>query len=280
MPGIDDAWPTRLPPGWQTFPDGSIGPPNAPSPIDSAWPTRLPGSSYGPPPGTSLSGPGGGPASAAGGAPPYTDGLSVRPQVANPYGAGMPRGTGPDIMSPSNQPLRPGMSPTVRNGPGAYTDADILGEAGNAARGIVSKALPWAGRVLGPLGAYFGSTTPAETGEAPTNLPQQRPSYAGPTPAPAPAPIEPYGPTRVNAPIEPYGPTRTAGPPIGSPAPAVPPPRPRPVPAVVAQRPNLGNYTTIPQPNIARTGNVRGGIAAAPDMGVVDLSRLFQRPQQ
>ena len=62
-------------------------------------------------------------------------------------------------------------------------------------------------------------------------------------------------------------------------APAGPPPRPRAavspsgrVPAVVAQKPNLGNYTgdgPIAQPNIARTGNARGGIAAAPDNGRV-----------
>ena len=261
MPGIDDAWPTRLPPGWQTFPDGSIGPANAPSPIDSVWPTRLPGSSYGPPPETSLSGPGGGPASAAGGAPPYTDGLSVRPQVANPYGAGMPRGTGSDIISPQGSNVGTGKEVGPWNRfkfTDVPTDQWPQKPPSSNLWGVAAKALPYASRVLGPLAAYFGSTTPAETGEMPRQTLGRRPS--GPAPAPAPAPVP--------APIDPYGPTRTTGPPIGSPAPAVPPPRPRAVPVAVPQKPNLGYYS-MAQPNIdpLSRGGRRGG--GAPMMGVL-----------
>ena len=42
QPGVDSAWPTRIPQGWRRFRDGSVGPPNPPSPIDQGWPTRVP----------------------------------------------------------------------------------------------------------------------------------------------------------------------------------------------------------------------------------------------
>jgi hypothetical protein len=301
-PGIDDAWPTRLPPGWKIFPDGSPGPANTPSPIDSAWPSRVPQyggypsnpqptlPAVGPAQGTSLSTTGG-------------DSLSVRPGSLNPYGAGMPRGTGPDIMSPSSQPLRSGVSPAVRTGPGPFTDATFSGTAldespwwrdpkwaasedaasegpvaANGASapngpnwwGAAAKALPYASRVLGPLGVYFGSTTPTANDSAPTNMWNQRPSGLGPMPAAS-------TPDVTNRPQDRPS---YAGPTVA--APAVPPPRPRvrPKPAVVAQKPNLGLYdTTITRPNIDVLQGGRNNPHQQTQMGVLDFSKLFQRPQ-
>ena len=293
-PGIDDAWQTRLPPGWKIFPDGSPGPANTSSPIDSAWPTRLPGSPYGPPPETSLSGPGGGPASAAGGA------LTARPYVPNPYGASMPRGTGPDIMSPSSQPLRPGMSPTVRNGPGPYIDATvnkggdgdgILGRLRGWIPGILGAAGPAAVPALAAGGAAAGvwaePRTPrvdprisaAGTGGFDVEQPLGRPMPQRPISRPTQWPDSTNYPQYVPPPPvtnRPQDRPSYAGPVVAQPTgtnrpqdrPSYAGPVVAPSAAAVPQKPNLGYYQ-MPQPNIdpLSRGGRRGG--DAPMMGVL-----------
>ena len=258
-----------LPPGWQIFPDGSIGPANAPSPIDSAWPTRVPQpGSYGSggfPSSPQLTAPPGAPRGVTFGG----DSLTMSPMSPED----MANMRGPDVMGPGSRNLRPGMSPTVRSGPGTFTDADILGAMGNTASGLVSRALPYAARVLGPLGAYFGSTTPAETGELPRQTLGRKPS--GPAPF-----VQPQHPSTARYPMWPTPPAPAGGGAqpsvVGSPAPAVPPQRPS---DVTAQNPDLGHYVLRDRPNADPTGGRRGS-GGPLGMGMLDLSTLFQRPQQ
>ena len=83
---------------------------------------RLTAPASGPPPGISLSGPGG--AAATG---------------------------GPDVVPPTSQPLRSGVSPTVRTGPGPYTDATTPQGGGGGLFSRLSSFLP----------SIFGGAGPA-----------------------------------------------------------------------------------------------------------------------
>lgn len=155
--------------------------------------------------------------------------------------------------------------------------------------GAAAKALPYASRVLGPLGVYFGSTSPAETGELPRQTLGRRPS--GPA-APMPSGIG----SDANRPLlgaggfpTTYGlpgqqPPELSGAPsgvIGSPAPAVPPARPKRTPAAAKQKPNLGLYdNTITRPNMDVVQGGRNNPGQQTQMGVADWSKLFQRPQR
>ena len=229
----------------------------------------------------------------------YGTSLTARP--ATPADAAAMRG--PQMTS--GQPnLRPGMSPVVRNGPGPYTDASLLGRVRGWLPGILGAASPGAAV---PAIAAAGSAA-GLWAEPRTPRVDPRISAAGTggldveQPLGAPQPTQPMHPNSAAAPL-PYEsgfPTPTAAPsgggigpdarfPVGPPitAPAMPPVRPRVAPAAgpaaAQQQPNLGNYAPIYQPNIARTGNVRGGRSGddnAPMMGAPDWSKLFQRPQQ
>jgi hypothetical protein len=314
---IDSAWPTRLPPGWQTFPDGSIGPANAPSPIDSAWPTRVPDSPYGgypsnPKPTLPAVGPAQGTSLSTTG-----NSLSARPATPDDM-ANISEG---EILPPENSTI-PNMKSVGPFTGGSATDAIIRGGVRMLPR-ILRGRIPLADLVTptDELGGATGVELPRTLGRSPTG-PFGRPSmpssgspwgstpevpefpgpplplrYGPPVDTPATPFTQPQHPSTMRYPGWPSGAAPApdavtnrpqdrpsyAGPTVA--APAVPPPRPRPraQPAVVAQRPNLGNYTPIYQPNIARTGNVRGGRSGddnAPLMGALDLSRLFQRPAQ
>lgn len=282
----NSGWPTDDSTGnsWDSDVDltgyGNFGPGGfAPNP-------KLTGPATGTPPGLSLSGPGG-----------NADSLTARP--ATPADAAAMRGP---QMSSGPQNLRPGMSPAIRNGPGPYTDASILGRVRGWLPGILGAASPAAVPAITAAGSAAGlwaePRTPrvdprisaAGTGgfdvEQPLGAAQPtQPMH--PNSAAAPLPFESGFPTPAAAtpmPARPVTPTPATA--YGFPTPPIRPRAAAPVaagPAAARQQPNLGNYAPIYQPNIARTGNVRGGRSGddnAPMMGALDLSRLFQRPQQ
>ena len=252
---------------------------------------KLTGPATGPPPGVSLSGPGG-----VGGNPtPNIDAnLSARPAPAS----------GPQFSGPQNPPLR--NPPAVRTGPGPYTDVTpnaaapgIWDRLKGFIPGILAGAGPAAVPALAAGGAAAGAWAEPRTPRVDPRISAagtggfdvEQPLGGGPQPA---------HPSTMRYPSWPSGaaPAPTSSTPLPArpvtPTPAtaygfpMPPVRPRAAPAAagpaaVAQQPNLGNYAPIYQPNIARTGNVRGGRSGdsnAPMMGALDLSRLFQRPQQ
>jgi hypothetical protein len=222
------------------------------------------------------------------------DSLTARPATPDDL-ANM----GPQMTSgPRN--LRPGMSPAVRNGPGPFTDVTPNG-APAPGSSIWSRLGAWAPSILG-MGAPAAVPALAAGGSAAglwaeprTPRVDPRISAAGTGGFDVEQPLGDLGgatgawpqsgpgrsPSGPGIAANPYG----AGMPRGNSAATPRPARARPAarvpaaagPAAVAQQPNLGNYAPIAQPNIARTGNARGGIAAAPDMGAFDFSRLFAR---
>jgi hypothetical protein len=214
---------------------------------------KLTGPVTGPSQGLSLSG------------PSVSDSLTARPATpADAAAMGGPQ------MTSSQPNLRPGMSPAVRTGPGPYTDVTPNADGFTPSLwGAAAKAFPYAARVLGPLGVYFGSTSPAETGELPRQTLGRRPS--GPA-APTPAVATPM-------PARPVTPTPTAATPM--PARPVTPTPAKAGPAAAKQRPNLGLYdNTITRPNMDVVQGGRNNPGQQTQMGVADWSKLFQRPQQ
>jgi hypothetical protein len=226
---------------------------------------KMTGPVTGTPPGLSLSGPGG-------------NGAAINPdQVIPPENSTIPnmKSVGPFTGGSATDAIVRGASKYgLRRVPGVGTAMDLVSPTDELA-GPTGVELP---RTLGrsPSGpARYGppsaSTPPLTPFTQPAHPSTMRyPMWSTP-PAPAPSAGGGIG-SDARFPV---------GPPIT--APAMPPVRPRVAPAGPAaaqQQPNLGNYAPIYQPNIARTGNVRGGRSGddnAPLMGAPDWSRLFGR---
>ena len=221
---------------------------------------RLTAPASGPTPGISLSGPGGAAATGS-----------------------------PDVVPPTSQPLRSGVSPTVRTGAGPYTDAttpqgggglfsrlssflpSIFGGAGPAIVPALATGGAAAGWKYGEPGREKLSVDPridaSSSGGFDVGQPLGAPDVGQPTPnyvrpeapitrtfpswptPPAPAPAA-AAPPQMGMPWA----GNNYGRPAGAPAPAVPPAHLRGAgPAAVRQQPNLGNYgpfTTITRPNM------------------------------
>jgi hypothetical protein len=344
---VDDAWQTRIPQGWIRYPDGTIGPPNQPSPIDQAWQTRIPAPGQVPTPG-------GGMTSGSGPSGTMLPGSGVLPRSAN---AGAPtmgypamggaslNTTGPQIFPPNSRPIAPNKQvgrftggTSTENAPrGGFNindwwkaDPNATFEAGkpmgNAAAGGSFPNIPLSGAAIIPsilagttvAGWKYGdpalqkmSVDPrldaAGTGGFDVTQPLGAPQPTGapsngyrpeddPSPGPAPNPFG-AGMPRGSPPIP-----RAAAPP-GAPSPAVttapaatapgvtpPPINGRVNPASV----NLGNNPWVmmsrPNANPGIGGGMLGGgslggargTGGPPQMGMLDLSRLFGggQPQQ
>jgi len=182
LSGIDDAWPTRLPPGWTTLPDGSVGPssavpdwlkalipaPGAATPYGpSGYPDNLPARPYGPPGGGLMGMPGATP-----GAPSM----------------GFPAQGGPQIFPPQNSTIPPGKSLGPFTG-GTSTEGEWydprtwfkggqpLPEAGGGFNPLsfFARGNPYARAAIAAGGVL--SPTPAETGELPLSLSGARPEH-------------------------------------------------------------------------------------------------------
>ena len=188
--GIDSAWPTRIPPGWRTFPNGAIGPPNQ---IGSDWnapyrtvngvnppsPSQLrgvgstpnmgyPAIGIGPQGGGGGAGGGGGivPTSDAGGGPPGTSLNTTGPQ--SPPAPADPTGT----SVTQNQTIDPA----------EFQGADSGGSGLSGAAGALGTGGIWG------LGSYLMGKTveprPAGGPDAPTDKWFQKPSGVGGMPGP------------------------------------------------------------------------------------------------
>ena len=249
---------------------------------------RLTGPASGPPPGISLSGPG---------------------------GAAAPNG--PDVVPPTNTPLRPGASPALR--PGGYGPATDAVPAGGGG-GLFSRLAGFLPSILNPVTAGVGGTAaisaagwPAEKGRAKLTVDpridasgsggfdvgqplgtQNGPDSFSPG-AGQPAPFQqPDHPSTMRYPSWPTPPAPAASPniPIGGgpgnvmQAPTGTPAPPRVVraagPAAVRQQPNLGTYSgpfsQSYRPNADIVGGARGR-QSVPQMTTLDLSKLFSRQQ-
>ena len=250
---------------------------------------RLTGPASGPPPGVSLSGPG---------------------------GAAAPNG--PDVVPPTNTPLRPGASPALR--PGGYGPAPDAVPAGGGG-GLFSRLAgflpslfsPTAAGVAAPAaiaaaGYKFGEPGRAKltvdprvdaAGSGGFDVGQPLGTQNGPDSfspgAGQPAPFQqPDHPSTMRYPSWPTPPAPAASPniPIGGgpgnvmQAPTGTPAPPRVVraagPAAVRQQPNLGTYSgpfsQSYRPNADIVGGARGR-QSVPQMTTLDLSKLFSRQQ-
>jgi hypothetical protein len=218
-----------------------------------------------------------------------------------PRGGGAPAQGGPDIFGPQRQNLRPGMSPAVRTGPGASTDATFA--PGKPIPGAAPR--PWWLPNLTPFGLGAAAGGAAIGGIANENQPGNVPAHGtGPDDVLSPQAIydrqhpqtaDPgFTPNFVRPEGEiqrtfPMWPTPGPGMPSAAATPLPPsrPATPMPVtargtpsaagPAAVAQQPNLGNYGASPfttldyRPNSGPNERNRGSPVAT----ALDLSRLF-----
>jgi len=300
---VDDAWQTRIPQGWIRYPDGTIGPPNQ---VGSDW-----NAPYRPAPGVTIPQspgaptPGGGlTPTGAGSSGTMLPGSGVLPRSAS---AGAPtmgypamggsslNTTGPQVFPPNQRPIAPNKQVGRFTG---GTSTDNTFEAGKpmgaaAAGGAFPSWLsggnlnPWARAAI--TGAGVMAPTPTANDAAPTNAWFQRPSGVGgmpgpqvtnPTPGPAPPGV---GGPYVGGQGAPPRPVASAPPGAPSPAPAAapvaPPPGVTPPPINGRVNPasvNLGNnpWITASRPNMSPQNSAQGR-QGAPQMGMLDLSRLF-----
>lgn len=288
-PGIDSAWPTRVPPGWVQFPDGSVGPPNKPSPIDQAWPTRLPN------PGTSLPMPQGTPGGElmpGGGVNGLTGATPGAPSMGYPaLGGGALRApSGPQIIPPQGSNVGTGKEVGPRDW-WAWEDADAPWTyrpsfSLSNLLGLLARGGPIPMAIRGML-----ASTPADTGELPRQTLGRKPSGPG-------APVSRGIGSDANFPVMGASgfPTTYAAPGQQPPVPTAPaattgvfnnpadsPVRPPPRPVIDPRHVDLGTYqnprfTTFDRPNAPAAGNARGG-GGPLTMGMLDLSRLFKKGQ-
>jgi hypothetical protein len=200
LTGIDDAWQTRIPQGWQQFADGTIGPPNQ---VGSDWNAAYRGAPGGaaipdwlrqliPSPGASVpnapSLPGGG---------------------VGPRGAYMP---GSGVMGlPAATPGAPSMGFPAQGGPPTIDPSQFQGGGmpGFLGGGNIN---PYARAAIAAAGIM--QPTPTANDQAPTNAWFQRPSGVGGTPGPQVTnPMTQPGADGIN----PYAAAAAANPPQGGP---------------------------------------------------------------
>jgi hypothetical protein len=307
----------RMPQGWVTFADGSVGPPNPGRGSDWNAPYR-----------------GGAPDSS--GAPDWLKQLIPSPGASAPYGLGAAPafGTGPEGEMPSGgllgrQAVTPGaasMGFPAEGGPEIYppqgsnvgtgkevgpwtnpfADADprswfkadpnatfeagkpmganVTGGGGFNPLSLLGGGNPFARAAIAAGGVM--QPTPADTGELPLSLSGARPEHPhsmGAMPAPGGRPSRPYSPTPENYPSWP-----TVGAQGSSPAATManaPPgspsatPRPaRPYTPTPPARPRASALSASPFTLVDRVN--AGPLAAQPDrryQTALDLSRLFGR---
>lgn len=198
LTGIDDAWQTRLPQGWTTLPDGSVGP-------SSGLPDWL--KQLIPSPGASVPNAPGGPGGGVGPGGAYMPGGGVMGRRAVTPGA-------PSMGFPAQGGQ---IDPAQLAGAGGGNPLSMFGNINPYARAAIA-----AGGVMQP--------TPAQGPGAPTNSWMQRPSGVGGMPGPQVTnPMTPPGADGIN----PYATAAAANPPqggpyvgSGAPAPFRPPSRP------------------------------------------------------
>ena len=270
--GIDDAWPSRLPQGWTTLPDGSVGPSSqVPDWLKQLIPSPGAEQPYGP---------GGAPVSGAGPAGEMPGGglLGYNAVTPGAPSMGYPAQGGPQIFPPRNSTIPPmksvgpftggtstesGWDPRTWFKGGQPLDAAAAGGGFNPlsffARGNpYARAAIAAGGVLSPTPAETGEFTPAEPNFVRPDAPM-----GGVHGLPPPAKAQPYTPMPWRGPI--------ADAPAGDPS-ATPRPGGAGRPATVASAPAKSPFIRIDK--------VNAGPLAQPGRGyqtALDLSSLFRR---
>jgi hypothetical protein len=200
LSGIDDAWPSRLPPGWTQLPDGSYGPSSAvPDWLKQLIPAPGAAQPYGPG-GAPMNGAGPGGEMPGGGLLGYN---AITPGAPS---MGYPAQAGPQIFPPQNSTIPPGKSVGPFTG-GTSTEGEWydprswfkggqpLPEAGGGFNPLsfFARGNPYARAAIAAGGVL--SPTPAETGELPLSLSGARPEHphsTGAMPNPATYPHMPW----------------------------------------------------------------------------------------
>jgi hypothetical protein len=283
--------PDDTPEGWIQFPDGSIGPPNS---VGSDWnaPYRIQ-NGINPPSPSAL------------GRPNIGPGMGYPAAGISPQGTSL-NTTGPEIFPPNQRPINPtrqvgpftgGTSTENAWDPRNWFKADPnatfkagspMNKPGGPAAGgsfpnITSllgggnplwKGTIAAGGVLTPTPAETGEFTPAEPNFVRPDAPR-----GGGLPAPAAAPAATINPNTDTSPYaQPSRPVTPYPTPLHTPGAIAPTPGPingRINPASV----NLGNnpWITASRPNMSPQNSAQGR-QGAPQMGMFDLSQIFNHP--
>jgi hypothetical protein len=265
LTGIDDAWQSRLPQGWTTLPDGSVGPSNGlPDWLKQLIPS--PGAATPNAPGLPS---GAGPQ----GLMPGGGALGYQATTPGAPSMGFPAQGGPQVMPPQNSTIPPNksvgpftggtstenawdprswfranpgatfqqgqpMGPDVTGGAASFNPMSLLGSGNPAWRAAIA-----AGGVLSP--------TPADTGEL---KPSQAIGFHSGHPDAGQTPYDPLSSVRVSPTYAPaVPPSRPSDAPPGNPSAT---PRPTPYPP---KRPkNLG--ATAAAPPSSPSSNPRFGL--------------------
>jgi hypothetical protein len=257
--GSDWNRPYRMPPGWTTLPDGSVGP-------SSAVPDWL--KQLIPVPGASV------PNAPGGAMGPYSGG----PQGFMPGGGVMDRQAVTSGAPSMGFPAQATIDPAQLGGGGGFNPLAMFGNINPYARAAIAAA-----------GVMQPTATAAD--QAPTNMWMQRPSGVGGMPGPQVQnymPSRPYSPTPQNYPswptVGPGGSSGVADAPTGSPSATPRPARPftptpktayAPTPKTAAApasaaNPRFGLYQSqVP-------GSGRGPLSSNPIYTTLNLADLFK----
>ena len=275
MTGSDWNSPYRMPPGWTTLPDGSVGPSSGlPDWLKQLIPS--PGASVPNAPGGAVGPYSGGPRGLmpGGGALGYQGATPGAPSMGFPAQAGAP---------PTFQQGQPMNGPGGPAAGGGFNPLAMLGNMNPYARAAIAGA------------AVMQPTPTASDDQAPTNLWNQRPSGVGGMPGPQVTnPPQPQHPSTMRYPSwstpGPGGSSGTANQPQGSPSntpppgagpadPPLPPRRPKNLggqgqaasaPAAIAANPRFGTVQY-------QVGSGRGPLSTNPIYTTLNLADLFKR---
>jgi len=300
LTGYDWNSPYRMPQGWTTMPDGSVGP----SSDLPDWLKQLV-----PSPGASVPNAPGGPGQGL-----MPGGGVMNYQGATPGGPsmGFPAQGGPQVMGPQNSPIPPHKQVGAWTNPftdGKTIDPAEFGGSGGGLQSILSMfggGNPYARAAIAAGGML--QPTPADTGELPLSRSGARPMHPsstgampGPMPgadgvnpyaaaanARAPMPSRPYSPTPENYPSWPTVGAQGSSPgdiprgtPSDTPRPSSPMPPKRPknlgaAPPRAAASPSSSDNPLFGQVQYQVSGN-RGPLSNNPIYSTLNLPELFKR---
>ena len=257
--GVDDAWQSRLPQGWTTLPDGSIGPSSSlPDWLKQLIPSPGAGAPYGPGGAPSYGvGPGGvmpggglmGRQAVTPGAPSMGYPAQGGPQMYAPQGSNIGTGkqVGPWTNPFTDAHINPQTGqPEYVGGPGATIGPGSGAGGGFNPLSLLAGGNPYARAAIAAGGVM--APTPAETGELPLSLSGARPEHPPSTGAMPRQPYDPLSSIRTSpaaavAAAPPGSPSQTPRPGSSGSGPPMPPARPRtpPAPSLAPAKPPASN---------------------------------------